>query len=524
VSARGGKIARVINRALCACGAVLLAAQASPAAAASAGGWSSPVTLGSCAAAIGPRVAFPSEGPSTRTGPGTVVWAQDPRCAAGSSALARSLSETALGRDDRPTGSSVSPLLDSAAAGLEAVGASKGMVAVAATGAGASPVVVGQGRAPESSPVASLPAGGGPFSLAHAYLGDSAIAIVEPGGSISVRVERYFRSAFAPAKRIAIAPAPVSELVATMDYRSDVLLAWQQNGAIYAHMLRASGRAEPTQLVGPSAPHPQLRALVSDNDHGMIAWSSAGGAPPGARTRIRIAFSGAGVRFAGSRRVASFPDASGIGRAPGSLALERLSTENVMLAWTDAEAGSFVVRAAPAVFAGTSPATRLSDPSTDSVLAALAAGPAGEAVALWRSSPSGSSPNAPRGQLWAARTAIERHGRVGSRAPEVVAPAAAGTAAATLAVDPASDRAVAAWLTSTARPRVEYAVGPDGSAYRPRPVLANASRGTGGSRSHGVAIGLAAAAIGLVMVFALRRLARPRNAGGGAIGRSRRRR
>ena len=58
--------------------------------------------------------------------------------------------------------------------------------------------------------------------------------------------------------------------------------------------------------------------------------------PGPGEVRVRIAFSGAGVRFAGSRLVASFADPRGAGHAPGSLALVRLSTENVMLPILDA--------------------------------------------------------------------------------------------------------------------------------------------------------------------------------------------
>jgi hypothetical protein len=65
----------------------------------------------------------------------------------------------------------------------------------------------------------------------------------------------------------------IAVAAATRDrYRSDVLIAWQQGGSIYAHMLRDSGRSEPTQRVGASAPDPRLQALVSDDNHGMIAW------------------------------------------------------------------------------------------------------------------------------------------------------------------------------------------------------------------------------------------------------------
>jgi hypothetical protein len=380
-----------------------------------------------------------------------------------------------------------------------------------------------QGRAGRPLRVAAPLSGAGRLvSLAHAYLGDAAFATLQPGVAIEVRVERYFRTMFERPLRIAIGPAPVSALAATMDYRSDVLVAWQQNGAIYAHMLRASGRPEPTQRVGASAPNPQLQALVSDNDHAMIAWSSGGGqAATAARTSVRIAFSGAGVRFAASRGVASFEDRRGAGHAPGSLALVRLSSENVMLAWTAVEHGRYVVRAVPAVFAGTQPATRLSAPAAQSVLAGLAPGPAGEAVALWRGTPPGAAFDPGRSELWAARTFIESHGRVGLRAPEMVAPAGA-LASPSVAVDPASDRALAAWLALGAHPRVEYASGPGATGYRPRSAV-GAATSRGGGHWLGIAIAAGgAAAIAALIALALRRRA-ARLAGDGHTGTRRRR-
>jgi hypothetical protein len=518
MSAGDGKIAPVITRTLRACVAIFLAGQASAAMGAIAGAWSVPQTLSTCAAPLAPRVAFPSESPSIPTGPGAITWVEGTGCGAPRRGAGPTLGVAALGRDDRLTPATSQPLSGSPS-GLDAVGASKGSITVAATLAGASPIVeLFEGAAPRPLPVARLPSPGGPVSLAHAYLGDSALATVGPGPVIAVRVERYFRSSFGRPLRVPIGPGPVSAVVAAMDYRSDVLLAWQQHGAIYAHMLRASGRAEPTQRVGAAAPDPQLRALVSDNDHGMIAWSTAAGPAPSARTSVRIALSGAGVRFAGSRLVASFPDPQGVARGPGSLALVRLSTENVMLAWTDSEAGTYVVRAAPAVFAGTRPAATLSDPSAQSVLCDLAPGPAAEAVALWRSSP---SLDGGRTQLWAARTLIERRGRVGARAAEIVAQAAA--TGASVAVDPSSDRPVAAWRTLGTRPRVEYAVGLGASAYRPRPPAAVIGHA---SSPHPLRIVLAAAgaaSIAALIALALRRRAVGRRAGDGRTGTRRRR-
>jgi hypothetical protein len=263
----------------------------------------------------------------------------------------------------------------------------------------------------------------------------------------------------------------VTALTATMDYRSDVLIAWQQNGAVYARMLHASGHVDPIQRVGFSAPEPQLHALVSDNGHGMIAWSSteSRGSLP-ARTRIYLDLSGPGVRFGVPRLLASFSDPQRIGDSPGSLNLVRLSTENVVLAWTEVEHGHYVIRAGPAVFAGVRPATLLSDARGQAVLADLAAGSAGEAVALWRSAPprqSGFDPQ--RTELWAARTFIEPHDRLAHQAPEEIAPSGPN-ADPSVAVDPADDNAVAAWLTLGAHRDVEYAVGLGAAGYRSTPI------------------------------------------------------
>jgi hypothetical protein len=527
MSAAGGKIAPVSARTLRVSVAVVLASQAAlggAAARGAGGGWSSPKPLGRCGAAIAPRVTFPGESPSIPTGPGAIVWGEDPACVGGSAQAAQGVSVAALGPGERTALSGSEQLPVSPSGTLAAVGASRGRVAVAVTlgGQASSPsIALLQGRATRPLGAGTVISGGSLFSLAHAYLGDAAIATVLPGVTIEVRVERYFRSEFGQPQRIPIEAGRVSALTATMDYRSDVLLAWQQHGAIYAHMLRASGRPEPTQRIGVSAPDPQLRALVSDNDHGMIAWSSANGPAPGA-TSVRIAFSSAGVRFAGSRLVASFADPQGAGRAPGALALVRLSTENVMLAWTDSEHGHYVVRAAPAVFAGARPPVRLSDPADQSVLADLAPGPAGEAVALWSATPAASTFERSRNELWAARAFVERHGRVGFSAPELVAPAAAN-AASSVAIDPASDRGVAAWLVLGAHTSVEYAAGPGASGYRPQAASASTTQGNATQWLKIALACVAAAAVGAVIVLGLRRRARGRSPAGANTGRRRRR-
>ena len=490
---------------------------AAPAAAASAG-WAAPGTLPGCTPRAAPRVVFPSEGPSHPTGAGAIVWSSRASCGADAQASSSgplSLWLSALGPGERVGRPSVEPLELTSAPLVTAVGASFGRVAVAlapapAGGGGAQPStqpsVVQGGAGGKLTPVVRRGLGR-PLALARAYLGDVALASVGPG-AITVRVQRYFRHRFGHARSIPIGAGRVSALTATMDYRSDVLLAWQQNGSIYVHMLRASARTDPTQRLGPSGPNPQLQALVSDNNHGMVVWSSTGarpGAPP--RTRIHVDLSAAGVRFGAPRLLASYPDPARAGEQPGSLALVRLSSENVVLAWTASERGRYVVRAAPAVFATTRPTTLLSDPSRDAVLADLAPGPAADGVALW-SSPAGASPagasaagasaagasvaGAHGSELWAARIFIARGDRLRSGPRRRIA-AAGASGAASVAVDPRNDRAVAAWRTQGARPGIAYAVGPGAVGYRP--TAAGAALPGSGSGTHWLRIAAALAGV-----------------------------
>ncbi len=435
------------------------------------GWWSRASDLASgCALSGAPQIAFPSEGPSLPSGPGAIAWLSDPAACGGRAARGRaSVAIAALSRSER-AGAPLARSLPGASTGpLAAVGTSHGRIAVAAgtlTSSARAAAAVLQGRAGEVRAPALIAAGRSP-SLTRAYLSDSALATVQRS-AIAVRVERHFSSSFSPARLIPIGPGRVTSLVATMDFRSDVLVAWQQDGAIYAHMLRASGRADPTQRVGPSEPYPQLQALVSDNDHGMVAWATSRAHGTGAAsTRIYVDLSAAEVRFGVPRLVDSFGDPQWIGTRAGSLRLVRLSTENVMLAWTDFERGHYVVRASAAVHAGERPSTLLSDPARQTVLEDLATGPAAEALALWSCTPAGARAGGARTQLWTRRAYLTDHDNVAARPAEPIASPGAGSEAS-VAVDPANDRALAAWLTP-APGRIQYVVSRGAAGYRPHP-------------------------------------------------------
>jgi hypothetical protein len=482
------------------------AAQAAPGAP---GGrsWSPASTLAAgCAIAGPPFVAFPSEAPSLPTGPGAIVWASDAsRCGPGlAPARAFDVTLVAIGPGERASISTRRSLSGAFSGTLAAVGGSFGRVTVAAGSHGdrlpsGGALSVLQGRATGPLGARVLTERGARFSLARAYLGDVALAAVR-GAAIVVRVERHYQRGFGPARLIPIGRGRVTALLATMDFRSDVLVVWQQRGAVYADVLRASGATDPSQRVGPSDPAPQLQALISDDDRAMIAWSSGAASRGGAaRTRTYLDVSQAGVRFAAPRLLASFVDPAGVGGSPGSLALVRLSGENVLLAWTDAEAGHYAVRGAPAVLAARGSSTRLSSAGAQAVLAGLAPGPAGEAIALWTGAPPGGGLSAARTQLWAERAFVVPHDRLAHLPAQMLA-APGPIAPPSIDVDPANDRALAVWLTLTAVPRIEYAVN--------GPVAGGASRRASGGApvthtgADWAGVALAAGAAAVVGAFA----------------------
>jgi hypothetical protein len=238
----------------------------------------------------------------------------------------------------------------------------------------------------------------------------------------------------------------------------------------------------------------------------MIAWSSGEAARGGqAATRTYVDVSETGVRFPAPRLLASFADPAAVAGSPGSLALVRLSSENVLLAWTDVEAGHYAVRGAPAVLAARGSSTLLSSAGAQSVLAGLAPGPAGEAIALWTSAPGGDGPSAARAQLWAERTFVVPHDRLAHLPAQMLA-APGPIAPPSIAVDPANDRALAAWLALTAGPRIEYAVSGPAAGRVSRRASDGAPRTHAGVDWAGVVLASSAVAVaGAIVAVATRR-------------------
>jgi hypothetical protein len=454
-------------------GAVLLAAAAlAGAAPAASDAWTAATLATSCAAHPDPLVVFPAAGPASATGPGAILWAAGScgSAASGSAAsgpgieLATIASGDALGPTHTPAGLVVAGGLADAVAGTTA-GQVLAASSTASSRCAATPradLIEGRPGGRFAAPAA--PAGlTGPVAMATAYLGDVAVASVRApvrgapcssgGAGIELRIQRHFAARLASPVVISRLPGAVSAIAVALDYRSDALVAWEQGGAIYARLLRRSGRLDPLQRLGPSQANPQIQALVSDDDRGIVAWSTAAGGV----SRVYVDISRSFERFTappvGLDRSVEPP---GPGPGAGSLRLVRLSTEGVLLAWTSVQDGRYVVRAAPVRLAGVQAPVTVSDPAGDAVLSDLARGPRGDAVLVWTAPQRASGAVDPSVQEVRA-TSWTPASMAALQPPQLLA-AFGPHGRPRAAFDPSTDAALVVWETLTKPATVDYAL------------------------------------------------------------------
>ncbi|MEA2301864.1 MAG: hypothetical protein QOE44_2399 [Solirubrobacteraceae bacterium] len=423
----------------------------SSAAAASEATWSPAATLTGCPAATGPRVVFPSADPHTGSGPGAILWSGDPAACAGARA-GSGIGLAAIGAGDLADLAQSLPLDPGPPADLGplagATATGDGRVVVAAgLGTGrTSPAGVLQGRSTAGfgRPI-RLEAQTAPLATASSYLGDIAIAGVSGRGRVVLRLERRGAPGLSRPFVLTERPAAVTAVAVGLDYRGDALVVWAQAGFIYRRVLRATGRLERTERVAPSPPGPHLQALISDDNRGIVAWTTDVPAGASSTTRVYLDASGRGVHFGRPRLVEDFRNLPGVALPEGSLRLVRLASEGVMMAWTGMTGGRYVVRAVPISLGGTRPVTVVSGPSGDAILADLATGSRSEALAVWTV-----VPRLARGldmrhaEIETARGVTVAPG-VARFAPPVAVPGPAAIAPPRAGIDPTTDIPIVVW-------------------------------------------------------------------------------
>lgn len=418
--------------------------------------WSHPAVLADCSAPGAPAVLFPSDTPQQDTGPGAVVWSSAAACGRGSAARIAPLpaGQDLPGAASSPRSGSGRTLALSGP--IAAAAAPHGRILLAARAHGASaPLLLSEGAARAS--FATPRSTGGPttpLALATAYLGD--VGLVSPGRASSagappleLRIHRYYQSSFGPPVAISSTPSRLIEgLTLAMDYRSDALVVWEQGGRIYARDMPGSGRSSrAVQRVAAAAPGARIQALLSDDNRAILAWTDT----RDGTTSVYAELTARGLQFAAPRLLERFADPHGSPPPGGSLRLVRLASESVMLAWSGAAAGHWVVRSAAVDLHGVGSIATISAPGREALLMDLAAGPDDEAYALWAEPrEGGDGPKQGDQALFAARGIDVHPDRTIFAAPEPIsAPGSDGTLGeAAVGVDPDSDRAIAAWRTA----------------------------------------------------------------------------
>jgi len=414
--------------------------------------------LSSCAALDAPHAAFPRDKPTHATGRGAIVWSAAGACAGGAGTML-----AVIGRADTPERPAYARAPGGAKLSLHAPLAlapgPHGQLALAgsATGAGhAGALVQGVAGGPFSA-LGTIDGAASQSALATGYLGD--VAAASPTGGDSGRagaridVERYFARSLSPSRIVPAQGGAMRALTVSLDFRTDAIVAWSQNGALYAHDLPASGRAQPTQRLASVGPAAHITALISDDNRAIVAWADE----RAGTTSVYVDASASGVRFGPPRLLERFADPAALPYPAASPRLVRLSSESVMMAWSGAQQGHWVVRTAAIDLNGLRAVSTISDANADALLSDLAPGPDGEAIALW-SQPQRTGDgrlDTGRQALLAARGIDAYPGRTIFAAPEPVAPPGANDDA-TLAFDPNSDRALALWRG--AGDAVQYAV------------------------------------------------------------------
>ncbi|MGI8801642.1 MAG: hypothetical protein ACR2KV_05630, partial [Solirubrobacteraceae bacterium] len=453
-------------------------------ASAAAAGWTPPMLLAHCALSTFPQVVFPSADPRTSAGPGAILWTGDPAACAGGGAPGAGVGIATIAPADVAGSPQPLPLAGGGRLG--------GLVTAAATGDGRIVMAAVLGAASGSSAGLTEGRAPGPFSrplpiradparaaTATSYLGDVALATVSARtGRVQLRIQRHGAAGLLGPFVLSQRTTPVTGLAVGLDYRGDALVVWAQDGLIYRRVLHASGRLEGAERVAPTPPAPHLQALISDDNRGIVAWSSDVTSGPTTTTSVYLDASNSGVHFGPPRLLERFRDPPGLRLSEGSIRLVRLASEGVMIAWTGMNGGRYIVRAASVSLFVRRPSSVISTGPGDAVLADLATGPHNEAVALWITAPRlAAGFDFRHASLLAARGIVAAPAIADFSGPEMIA-GPAPIAAPRAAVDPATDDAVAVWEDLGADPGVAYAT--RRAALRPLGPGAGADTGHGG--------------------------------------------
>jgi hypothetical protein len=429
---------------------------------ASAQSWTAPATLSTCGPATAPKVAFAFKSPLRRVRDGAIVWlGLSPSCTDVGTGKT-SVDIAALGSADLPGTPSAFTAGKAAEVGLLAplsatITAHGKIVVIAGSSTlstlGSPAGVFGEGYA--TGTFRSLKPVAGPADLvatATGVIGDSDIAsvIVTARGQhfILLRAQRHYAHAFAAPYVLPTGAGPITALALGMDFRADTIVVWAQDGEIWARWVSNVGALGPRQLLGPSGFAPQISAVLSDDNRSFVIWSDEPAPGVAGLTRIYLDHSAPGPIFHGASVLSAYSEPSDVRLRPGALALVRLSGEGVVAVWPTLLGGFYVVDAGSVDTPQLRNPSVLSEPSQDVRLGAIAAGPRNDVAVLVEVAPRLSNGwDATQQQILATRSNQTPGPGLGfAPLSELTSP---GTnSAPSIAIDPDSDVAVAAWQSA----------------------------------------------------------------------------
>ena len=426
--------------------------------------WSAAALIQTCAPAATPQVVFPSRDPQHRSGRGAILWVGGrPRCG-GAAHAGTTLDVATLHADDEPSFARALVGGAGVSAPLETAMTTHGQIVAAAGARG----VASYGETHASVALPALtPIGGDPalVATANGYIGDADLVdVVRSGGAqqVELREQRHYATAFGKPIDFTVGGAAIATITVGMDFRGDSIVVWSQGGTLYSRWITNKGRVGAAQTLGPGGYAPQVATVLSDNNHAFVLWSDE--PPPGAAGTavLYLVHSGDDATFTPPKHsLATFEEPAGQRLTAGSLALVRMSpSEGVLAAWTAiGPSGDYFVSVAGVTSGGALPPGTVATPGVDLRLAALAAGPRDDAVAVFESAArTARGFDSTQQAILAARTVPGGPGGEALETPvQLAGPGPNGAPA--VAIDPATDRAVVVWQTATSAgmPAIAYA-------------------------------------------------------------------
>ncbi|HEY1776743.1 MAG TPA: hypothetical protein VGG41_11345 [Solirubrobacteraceae bacterium] len=414
---------------------------------ASAATWSPPSTLRTCAPARDPQVVFPFSDPSHASGRGAILWLGSPPGCTISGALA--LDSATLHTSDQPSVARRASDALGLASPLAALSTTSGQL-VAAVGAPAGTRLYEGTAGSRLALTGALGPPGSSVAVADGYIGDAdVVSTTVVGGrqEIELRAQRHYAHSFSAPVTMLEGAAPIHSLTVALDFRADSIVVWVQGGRLRAQWVSNSGRAGPPQVLGPARYRTPLAAVLSDDNRAFVLWVDQPAPGSDAPSTVYLEHSAGSVTFsAPPRAIATLmqPPAQRLG--PAAVSLVRMTpSEGVLAAWPVLMDGDYAIQAAGLTSSRVLPPATISQIGADLRLTELATGPRNDAVAVLERAPRATSGfDSGQQAILAARTIPGGAGGVNFEAPAVLATEGANSAPS-VAVDPASDRAVVAW-------------------------------------------------------------------------------